>query len=351
MSVSSDEKQESWRRRRNPSLFGPLILIAIGLYFLLSNMGLVSGLNWLAALQLWPLLLIFIGLNIIVRQAPRPLGTLFSLLLALLAIGVFSYALLLGEDNPLFSRLGIAAAREFQTEQIEFAADDVSAADIHIDFGPPGGELYALEDSNNLIEGSVTYLGDLVFTHSLSGGQAEVALETRNTGGWFFNPGNWIGLRSADPWQIGLNPGVETDLSLNVSAGSVGLDISELTLSSLAMDMSAGDGQLFLPGGDYDAQFGVSAGSMAVTLPPDGRHAVAIDVSAGSLVLYLPATMEARLEVNRSAGNVDLPQGRFDRVSGDGRDGVWQTAGYEDASNRLDLSIDISAGNVDIVQQ
>ena len=73
-------------RRQQPSLLGPIVLIAIGIYFLLYNAGLVPSLNWWAALRYWPLLFVFIGLNIIVRQAPRPFAAILSLLTGLLVI-------------------------------------------------------------------------------------------------------------------------------------------------------------------------------------------------------------------------------------------------------------------------
>ena len=53
-----------WRRE----YFWPLVLIVVGLYFLLSNLQLLS---WLHADVVWPLLLIALGVWLIVRRA-RP---------------------------------------------------------------------------------------------------------------------------------------------------------------------------------------------------------------------------------------------------------------------------------------
>src|SRR5206468_910686 len=54
-------------------VFWPLVLIALGLLFLLSNYGFISGVSWLAILNLWPLLLILIGLDIaFARRWPLP---------------------------------------------------------------------------------------------------------------------------------------------------------------------------------------------------------------------------------------------------------------------------------------
>jgi cell wall-active antibiotic response 4TMS protein YvqF len=50
---------------RHP-LFWPSVLIVLGVYFLLQNLGL---LNWLRADIFWPLVLILIGVWLIVRRA------------------------------------------------------------------------------------------------------------------------------------------------------------------------------------------------------------------------------------------------------------------------------------------
>lgn len=338
------------RKHRRNSLFGPIVLIAIGLYFLLNNLGYVSGVNWMAALQLWPVALILLGVNVIARQAPGILGGFLSALVGLLTVAIFGYVLLSGKDNPTLERFGISTSDlEMKTEQIEFTADGADAAIINIDFGFPSAELYALNDSRSLIEGEVSYLGDLVFETKLDDGTAVVTLDDQTDGSWFFNPGNWGHFTGNDKWQIGLNPNVETDLTLDVSAGSVSLNLAELTLNRLDINGGAGSAEVWLPGGDYDIIYDVSAGSTKMTLPGYGRQSIEIDGGAGSLTLYLPPGVEARVKVDGGAGSFRLNEDRFHQVSGNEKDeGVWETAAYEDASNQIDLFIDVSAGSVRI---
>jgi len=332
-------------------MFGPIVLIAIGVYFLLSNLGYVSGVNWMAALQLWPLALVLLGLNIIVRQAPGFLGGFLSALVGLLAVGIFGYVLFFGADNPLLERFGIATGSlEMKTEQIELAADGVETAVIHIDFGLPAAKLYALNDSPNLIEGQITTIGDLIFDTNVSDNVATVTLDETN-GNWF-DPSNWGNFTSDQKWQIGLNPNIATDLTLDISAGSVDFDLSELTLSALDIDGGAGSAEVWLPGGDYDVKYDVSAGSTKMTLPGYGRQTIEIDGGAGSLTLYLPPNVEARVEVDSGAGSFRLNEARFNQISGDKKDeGVWETAAFGDAANQITLIIDVSAGSVKIEDQ
>lgn len=351
-----EELKDSGRpaSRRSESLFGPFILIGLGIYFLLDNLDVLPELNWGAALRLWPLLLIFWGLNIIVRQFSRPLGTFLSALVALLALATFGSVLLFSARLPFLERLGGVEAADLQREHIAFPAEGVEAADVTLDFSFPSVELDALEDSGQLIEGDVTYLGQLAFEPGVSDGRAHVNLATTSSSnGPFFwlNPSNWGDL-SDSAWRLGLNPNVETNLVLNLASGSAQIDLSELMLSDLTIEGGSGSANVSLPGGDYDIVYDVASGSVVLTLPADGRHTVTIDGGSGSLNIILPAGMEARIEAEDGSGSFHVPD-RLEQVSGErGSDeGVWETAGYEDAADRLDIFIDAGSGSVNVDEE
>jgi hypothetical protein len=56
------------RRFWRHELFWPIVLIVVGVYFLLSNLG---WLNWLRADIFWPLVLIALGVWLIARRGWR----------------------------------------------------------------------------------------------------------------------------------------------------------------------------------------------------------------------------------------------------------------------------------------
>jgi phage shock protein C len=56
--------QDRWQRRSS-AFWGGGILIVVGVYFLLSNLGLLNWLDWNIA---WPVILIAIGLYLVVRR-------------------------------------------------------------------------------------------------------------------------------------------------------------------------------------------------------------------------------------------------------------------------------------------
>lgn len=340
------------KRRRSRSLFGPIVLIAVGVYFLLSNFGMVQSPNWTAVFQLWPLWLIFVGVNLIVQQVPRPLGGFLSGLVGVTAVALFGYVLLFSADNPLLGRLGIRTTPtvERKVESISFKPEDALAALVEIDFNAAGADLYALEDSNDLIAGSVVYTGELVFDTRTSGDRADVYLSTRSGNDWWawLNPRNWDGLSGDDRWQIGLNPAYETELRLNTASGSIDADLSDLSLSYLELDSASGGIDVSLPAGEYAVDVNAASGSIALMFPENGRFDVKIDGASGSMMLVVPAGMAAQVDIDKASGSF-RPDGRFELVDGDrDGDGIWQTADYEDANSRIDFNIDIASGSVSI---
>jgi hypothetical protein len=359
MSEAPEEKFVTHRseiRRRRPSFFGPIVLIAVGVFFLLYNLNVISGfkIDWIMLVRLWPLWLIFIGVNVIVRQIPGAVGSLLSAMVGLLAVAVFGYVLLFAEDNAMLNRLQSSGNMEVQTEAIRYGAEDVDSAAINIELSSAGADLYALEDSDQLIEGTVSYTGELIFNTSVSGGRANIDLDTTsasNEGFFFLNPTNWISLGEQDRWQIGLSPDVETELRVDISSGSANLDLSEALLSRLDLDGGSGSLTLSLPGGDYSVDHNAGSGSTRMTLAQNGRQEINVEGGSGSMTFDVPAGMEARVEVQGGSGGFSVDRDQFMQVSGDQNDeGVWETAGYDDAPDRVNLIIDIGSGSVRIRQ-
>ncbi len=54
--------------RRGPDLFWPIILIGAGVIFLLANLGIIPSNPWPLIWNLWPVILIVIGLDILLGR-------------------------------------------------------------------------------------------------------------------------------------------------------------------------------------------------------------------------------------------------------------------------------------------
>jgi hypothetical protein len=335
--------QLSHREQRHTSLFGPIAFIAIGLFFLVNRLNLVTELYWLDLLRLWPLLLIFLGLNVLVLQGPRPYASLLSGGVALVAMLSFGFVLLNGLGGmPFSSRLEIG---DWQTEPIRFGANEVETAVYDIVIGPPGVDLSALTDSDDLIAGTIVYQNDYQFDTRVSGRRATVRLAPQyQSEEWVFLPDYWRQYGEINRWQLGLNAGVPAAVKLEAAGGRSLLDLRDLQLESLTLAVNAGVVELLLPGGDYDADLATNAATTEITLPESGRPAINLDVNAGVATLHLPPGVALRVEVDRALGSFSTNNAGLRQV--DGQENVWQTAGYENAPDRVDLTIHIPLGSV-----
>ena len=329
-------------RKERPSLFGPIVLIAIGLFFLFNRLNPITDLHWGDVLRLWPLFLIFIGLNILVQQAPRPVGMLLSGIVALAAVAVFGYVLIVGVRGSFF---GSSFTGEWQSQDVSFPIEGLRSAVLDIDIGPPGADVFALEDSRDLIAGTVTYQTGLLFDKRGGGDRVTVTLSPRNGGGWFWEPDQWNDQQNEARWDLGFNPTIPLSLDLTALAGSSNLDLRELLIQDLSLQLSAGEITLFLPGGEYDVDMETNAAAATMTLPQTGQHVIELRVNAGSVNIELPEGMELRVEVDQTLGSFNTHLSGLERV---GDSDVWQTAGYDDSPDRIDLILNISVGSVDI---
>lgn len=343
---SLDKESATISQRRSRSVFLPVLLIGGGILLLLSNMGMISGLGWSAVFSLWPLFLIFIGLDVIGRQASPPTGTLLSGVIALAAVALFGYVLFSG--NPLFG-LGVGqGANELRLETFELPVEGVETAEITIDLGNSSAEINALPDNNNLIAGSIYTAGDLVFDTEVEDGRAEVTVGDENTA-WLLNPALWFQDQAEQTWQFSLNERLPTDLRIDVGNGSGTAELDQLTLTSLTVDGGNGSFRATLPPGSYEAVVDGGNGSMDLTLPGSGEQSMRIDSGNGSIDLFLPANVEARVEFDEGNGSVNVDV-RFSLVSGDEEEGVYETAGYADTTDRVTMDLETGNGSVSISQ-
>jgi hypothetical protein len=314
-------------RKGSHSLFAPLAMIALGVLFLLDNLNVIGPLNWGAALRFWPLALIFIGLNVLAVQFRRPLGTLLSLLVTAVALGVFGALLLSGSPEGTLRGLGlpVADAPELRQETFAQSAEGVTAAEITLHLGNFPTTI-GLLDNGGLIAGSVWTRGEVQMeTERTDDDRVELEVGVRESPADWFDPRTWGGGENRQ-WAIDLSPTLPLDLHLDAGNGATTAALETLTLTALTLDGGNGSVEATLPAGDYD---------------------VRVDSGNGRVVLHLPQNVAARVAYDSGNGSVNLDD-RFQRVSGDRDEGVYETAGYDRAAGGITIDLDSGNGSVTI---
>src|SRR5918996_5358836 len=89
------------------SLFGPLLLIAAGVLWLLVKSGTIPSANLWALTHIWPFLLIAAGLGLILRPYWQYTSIVLDVIIISGAVLAIIYAPQLGWDNPsMFAFIG-----------------------------------------------------------------------------------------------------------------------------------------------------------------------------------------------------------------------------------------------------
>ena len=338
------------RSKRAQSMFFPVLLIALGTILLFVALDLITTVNWEAALQLWPLLLIFIGLDLIVRVVPSPGGTILSLIVGLVAAGIFVYVLLYSNQVPFLAESVGQAGADLKNETLTYPAEGLAAAEMALSIGSQGATIGALDDSLHLIEADVSYTGELVFDVETISDTAVVELKVSSAADWVYwmNPLNWFNETDDNRWDIGLSPDIPTNLDLDMGSGSANLQLKDVPLTALKVDGSSGRVDMELPDGDYDLAYDVGSGSVSITLPRKGLHIFQVEGGSGKLEILVPSSMEVMVVVeDEGSGRLTIDESLFKKteIGEDGQD-VWATDSYSDTVNRLKLVLDIGSGSV-----
>jgi hypothetical protein len=296
--------------RRRRSLLGPLILIALGVVFLLNNMGILSWNVWEVIFRLWPILVIAIGLDLLLGRRSA-LGAVLAFLITL--------AILLGALWLFESDIG----RNVAGSAVDIRQDLQGASEAVIVLDPAVGSVQvdALGDSANLLEGVVRPANEeeVATRFSLEGDTATFVVERAEPS---FGP--FLGDINRPRWEIGLARGIPLELQVDHGVGQLALDLDGLTLRALRVNLGLGQ--------------------TTVTLPNRGRFEAVVKGAIGQMTIVVPDGLAVRIMANTGVATRSVPDGY--RREGD----VYTSPGYDAADDRVDLAVSQVIGSLVIRQ-
>jgi len=277
----------------------PVLLVAAGLVALLANLGAIEWSQLLRLFDLWPLLLIVLGVELILRRAASP---------------------------PVATGLGAAVAIVAVVAAIAYvAAGPVAQFGEHT--GTASAPLSSAETGRLTVSG-----GGVQFNARLGDAGDNLYRATyRNPSGQdptFDNGSGTVGVHYEGSRQI---------------FGSVGPRTLDMTLSSSVA------WTLTLSGGGFSANIDLHDGQLkAISLEggginltahlPQPRGTVPISVSGGGInaVLHRPAGVEARVTVSGGGSAIDADGTHRSALAGDA---TWTSSGYDSAVDRYDVRV------------
>jgi hypothetical protein len=295
---------------RSISFLFPLILITIGVVALLRNLNFIDSAALDELFRLWPLLLVLLGVEILVRRTldPRvaqPVAFLVALFILAAAVAYVALGprVELVHGSQLVFRGGSAPVAESSAP-----LDGLQRADLRLEAGGARVSVRAADLPSELYRLSGPYQG-------VSLDRARGTLRVSVSGAPFFTRG-----RSAD---LALSNRIPWVIHIETGGSSVGLELRDLSL--LGVELSGG------------------ASRVTLELPvPTGVVPVDISGGASSLTLSVPPGAAARVSLEGGMSSLRAPFGRG-RRSGS----TWESSEYQaGASDRLEIRVSGGASSV-----
>lgn len=280
----------------------PLLLIGLGVLLLVAHLGWLRLDLW-ALLQLWPLALVAVGVDILLGGRYR-LAVVLGTLVAGAALSV--------------GGAGLGAA-DTRTERVAQPLGGARTAVLELQTGVGDLRLNTSGDPDMLISGTVQAARGERITQTFreGGGAASFALRSERRGGVGAVGGRRL-------WNLSLTPAVPLELRVETGVGRATLELENAQLTELQVSTGVGDALL--------------------TLPRAGRYEATLETGVGAATVRIPDGVAVRLTVSRGVGTVTV-RGNF------GRDGErYLSPDYATAEHRVDLRVNGGVGAITIEQ-
>jgi hypothetical protein len=282
--------------RRAPSIAFPLVLISLGIVFLLANAGYMTGVSWRHVVQLWPVLLVLLGVDLLLR--PR------SMLAAVIAeVAIIGAALVYLVAAPALP-FGNAVTSGAFTSQESVAREGAGALSLTLGYG--AGDLTLMGGSGDLV--TVKSTREDIELQRVNRGAGSAAVEVRSVVPDVPFDG------SSRAWNVTVPSDIPVGMTLNLGAGDFDIDLSGVKLTHATINNGASDLQMILP-------------------KPSGNVPITISTGASSVDLRIPDGTQYSVRVTGAVNSVS---------------GLQESSAYASAVDRLTITISSGASSIAI---
>jgi hypothetical protein len=289
---------------RRGSFTFPILLLALGVLLLLSNLGVLSWGAWQEIVRLWPVFLIALGIDLLfARRGGR--GWIGG---AILVIVVLFAAM------AIFDAAAPAGWTVREQAAIEEALQGATTAEVSLVCGAGPVRISAGSDPTLLASGTADLRWDEDLERSREDSEGRAVLRVERSAHFPFHV-----VRSGGRFDLVLNPAVLLELDVRMGAGSAYLDLSGLTLRRVEVRAGAGD--------------------TTVVLPARGTVTARVEGGVGQVTVLVPEGVALRV-VAEGLGKVEIPEG----LASDGDTHV--SPGYDAAGTRIDLEAHVGIGHL-----
>jgi len=290
------------------SFFWPAVLILVGVFALLVNSGLVAPERLDRLTDLWPLILIVVGLELLVRRTLQGANAeLAAVLIVVLAITGAAAYVALGPSIPTGT----------QTFEVAGSAGTLKQASVRVDVGSARITMKGMDTGEGLFSAHIEYSGrkpDVNFDPS----SGDLHISQGNASGFFSQDRRFV-------LDLALNTSVTWKITVDSGASNDTFKLSNVHVADMALNTGASR---------EDITVGAPSGSVPIT----------VNAGAVTVAVHRPKGVAASVAVSGGAVNLTF-DGKQSHAVGTL---TAQTSDYNSASDRYQIQVNGGASNVTV---
>ncbi len=300
-----------------------LLFVCLGVIFFLINFGILSWSFWISVVDVWPLILILLGIGLLFNKRLP-----FSTILLVFLIALVGYSMIFGDRYESFRSWNFFSHNSSMSHSENSMVTDVSLspeikkAQIKMNLGGAQvslGSLSSVDNQSQLAKGSYTWQNMFgtnrpEFGTRQEGDTMNISLSSNKQGG------------VKDRLQMDLSDKVKYSLDINAGAINGDFDFSQLEIEKINLKTGASK---------FDLRFGDNG------LTTEGK----IESGASKLTLVIPENVGLYVHFNGVASETNF------MGSGlllDNKD--WSSPGYDQARTKVNLDISCAAGSIHLIR-
>ncbi len=311
---------------RYRGFLAPLVLIAAGLLILLVNLEYIQSDSLLRLFDLWPLILILVGIELVANRT-LPLRAAAATAAAATALAVIGAVVYVALAPPLPAS---GQGRRDYSGPIR----GISQATLEVDLGAINLDLQGAPLGDDVYQAHFEFpAGQMPWAlvelpPGQPPGQPPPARLEPSTGtvriGESRSGFNWFGVGGRRRATIKINDSIPWAIRLHTGASRQTADLATVQVSRIEVDGGASHVELTLG-------------------RPSGTVPITVNGGATNVVIHRPAGTAARVRVSGGASTLDADGTRYV-----GQDDLAWESGYGAGSDRYDIRVDGGASNVSV---
>ncbi len=294
-------------------IFAGALIIVLGAALFLSNFDVLT-VDWHFIFRLWPVLLVFAGISVIVSNSKLK-AVLYAVTAILVLVWIFSVASVgWGNFHGMFHDDRTVRHQEF-SEDLE---KDIHHGVLSLNSG--AGSFYLSDTTNKLFEANTeSNLGNYSLDADKDGSTERLDISFEGS------EHHWFWGNSRNKVDMKLNPRVSWKLDMNVGACSTDFDLSQFAVTSA--DIKAGASEIKIKLGDKADTTNIS-----------------MNTGASSVTIYVPQGSGCEITDGAKLSSKSFPD--FVKDS----DGVYRSTNFDNSKKKIFIDVEAGVSSIKVKQ-